>query len=241
MREKGIGTGAIIAIVVGIVVAVVVTTVGVYFIIKERGSQLEVIMTPSTLKVGDSYSGELRVTNREPESMIIHGLTVKIYREGQLLSTENMPTNLLTTTNIPPGQTVTIYSASGTITDPTHVGSVSYSAIGAWKMEVFLETNYGTLMGYATWTVSSQPPAVSVHDIEIKVVEFDPDMPPVADADVKMDGFSGTTNTEGRVKFVSVPEGSYLLRISHPNYKLYSTRVFVPADFPKTAQLVPLY
>jgi len=63
---------------------------------------------------------------------------------------------------------------------------------------------------------------------------------PVVGATVTMDRFSGATDAGGRVTFADVPEGTYTISITHPDYEKLSRTVSVPADFPLTLTLIRL-
>lgn len=150
-KEGGLSTGALVGIVVAVVVPVIIAAVLIGGGIIGNGSKVEVTFTPSTLHVGDSYTVTMTVTNKESGTMTISGGTMKTYRNDQLLDTSTITTGWENT--IPPRQTVTILSGSGSVSSTTYIGGTSYSSVGTWRFEVSINTNYGTLTSSCSFTV----------------------------------------------------------------------------------------
>jgi hypothetical protein len=154
-RAARIGRGKLIIAVVAI--AAIVAVLGWYFLAGpgRTGSKLEITFTPSTLHVGDHYSDPISVTNNESGTMTLSGGTAKIYRNDQLLDTISVTefSSSFLSQTIPPGKTVILDEASGTVKATDTYGGVTYSNVGNWKMEISLETNFGTLTSSCSWTV----------------------------------------------------------------------------------------
>jgi hypothetical protein len=151
-KEGGLSTGALIGIVVAVVVPVIIAVVLIGGGIIGGGNKVEITFTPSTVHVGDNYSLAVSVTNKESGTMTITGGTMKIYRNDQLMDTDTGTTGWENT--IPAGQTVYILpSHTYTVSSTSSYGGVSYSNVADWRIELSINTNYGTLTDSCSWTV----------------------------------------------------------------------------------------
>jgi uncharacterized protein (DUF58 family) len=147
MDKGGVGTGAVLAIVVGVVACVAIVVAGIYFITMPEKSKVELLFVPSSVNVGEDVTMIIRVTNEEADVMTITGATFNIFQDSELSSTEGEPPEPFSTTTIPAGETVTILEYTIPAPNP-----------GIWTMEVVLETNYGTLRDSYTITVTGPAP-----------------------------------------------------------------------------------